>query len=537
MDRQLHSQRLGMVIGGSLTEGLVVKLDPQVLLEDMAVGRFVTIESQGRRFFGVITDMSLGSTDPKLAASAHEASDPFIAQVLTGTATYGVLHVTPMLVMGGTAESLLEGPQPAKTVPSHFATVRAASDADVEQVFGKEDQRHLYIGSPLDMESKVCLDLHEMVKRSNGVFGKSGTGKTFLTRILLAGIVQNRIASSLVFDMHSEYGWSSYREDGTQVKALKQLFPARVGVFTLDPENSRRRGVKTDFEVAIGYDEIEPEDISLLRETLNLSEVAAGAAYSLERRFGRQWLQEFLALQDRESLGTLASQINVNEQALSALHRRLERLRRLKFLVPEAKGDSVNAILGFLRQGKHVVLEFGRYGDELAAYILVANILTRRIHARYMELTEEAFGDTAKKPNPLLIVIEEAHKFLSTAVAGHTIFGIIAREMRKYNVTLLVIDQRPSGIDDEVMSQIGTKLCCLLDNDKDIDAVLTGTAGARQLRAVLAKLESKQQALLFGHALPMPVVIRTRPWGTPETDKSFSIRDTLERDELWGRSP
>jgi len=76
------------------------------------------------------------------------------------------------------------------------------------------------------------------------------------------------------------------------------------------------------------------------------------------------------------------------------------------------------------------------------------------------------------KPAPLVITIEEAHKFLNPEVSSQTIFGTIAREMRKYNVTLLVIDQRPSGIDDEVISQMGTKITCLLDNERDVDSVV-----------------------------------------------------------------
>ena len=92
---------------------------------------------------------------------------------------------------------------------------------------------------------------------------------------------------------------------------------------------------------------------------------------------------------------------------------------------------------------------------------------------------------------PLVIAIEEAHKFLGPELTGQTIFGAIAREMRKYNVTLLVIDQRPSGIDGEVMSQVGTKVTCLLENDRDVEAVLAGVSGRNELRAVLARLESK----------------------------------------------
>jgi DNA helicase HerA-like ATPase len=116
------------------------------------------------------------------------------------------------------------------------------------------------------------------------------------------------------------------------------------------------------------------------------------------------------------------------------------------------------------------------------------------------------------QPPQLLITIEEAHKFLDPKIASQTIFGIIAREMRKYNVTLLIVDQRPSGIDEEVMSQIGTRVTALLDNDRDINAVLTGINGAAGLREVLARLDTKQQAIIMGHAVPMPVVLRPRSY-------------------------
>ena len=112
----------------------------------------------------------------------------------------------------------------------------------------------------------------------------------------------------------------------------------------------------------------------------------------------------------------------------------------------------------------------------------------------------------------MLITIEEAHKFLDPKIANQTTFGIIARELRKYNVTLLVVDQRPSGIDEEVMSQIGTRVTALLDNERDIAAVLTGISGAAGLREVLSRLDTKQQAIIMGHAVPMPVVVKTRDY-------------------------
>ncbi len=515
-------KRLGVVIEGSLTGGIEVKLDGSSSVEDMAVGRYVTIRGQKKRFFGMITDVTLGVVDEQINVTPADASDPFLAEVLSGTSTYGTVHVLPMLTIGGSVAGAADGPLPVKTVPSHFSAVEVSSQRDVESVFGGEDEKKFFIGTPLDMETKICLDLAEFVKRSNGIFGKSGTGKTFLTRMLLVGMLQKSTAVNLVFDMHNEYGWEGRSETGYKVKALKQLFPEKVAVFTLDEESSRRRKVSTDAVVRLGYDEIEPEDIVLLRQTLNLTEAAVQATYQLARRYGdRKWIEATLRLENSEETRALLDSLHIHEATFGNLRRGLEAIKRLPFLTPNATDNPVEKILKYLDTGMNVVLEFGRYTD-LTAYILVANLLSRRIYNQYRERTEKALGEEAKPPRPLVITIEEAHKFLNPEVANQTIFGTIAREMRKYNVTLLVIDQRPSGIDEEVMSQIGTKITCLLDNERDIDAVLTGVSGKNELRSVLARLEPKQQVLVFGHSVPMPVVVRTREYGSAESYKGFS---------------
>ncbi len=521
--------RLGIVVGGSLTGGMEVKLDSATPIEEMTVGRYVVIEGQRSRFFGMITDIELGAIDQQLTITPPDVADPFIADVVTGTSTYGKLQITPMLTISGNAASLLEGPQPVKTVPAHFSAVREASEQDVELVFGQEDEKHFYVGTPLDMETRVCLNIDEFVKRSNGVFGKSGTGKTFFTRLLLIGMVQKGTAANLIFDMQNEYGWAGTSEQGSKtVKGLKQLFPSKVALFTLDEESARRRKVSPDYVVQIGYDDIEPEDIALLRETLNLTEPAIEAVYQLVSEFGEgHWLEGFFNLSGDEETKELLTKHSIHESSYRNLRRGLERLRRLPFLVPRARENSVQRILEYLDRGMNVVLEFGRY-DDVTVYVLVANILTRRIYAQYRERTERSMGEKVDKPHPLVITIEEAHKFLNPSVAEQTIFGTIAREMRKYNVTLLVIDQRPSGIDEEVMSQLGTKATYLLDNEKDIDSVLMGVSGKSELKTVLSKLEAKQQALIFGHALPMPVVVRTREYGSADSYKEFGFREAAE---------
>ena len=535
-----QGQPLGMVIEGSVANGVEVRLDPGVSVEQVKVGTFVTLQGANNRFFGVVTDVSLGSTDPRLKYTPLPADDPFVIQALQGTVAFGTISVLPQLTLPDVLGDE-QGPAAAKSIPSHFSRAFTASQEDVETVFGSEEDGNFWIGSPLDMESKLCLDLGELVKRSMGVFGKSGTGKTFLTRLLLTGIVQSGQASSLIFDMHSEYGWQGQDTDkGRMVKGLKQLFGSKVSTFTLDEEHSRRRGLSTDETVHLGFNHIEPEDVELLRESLNLSEVAASAAYNLREKFGEEsWLKEFLDVGRSGSLLELADELQVNAGALRALYNRMGRFTRHGFMVEHSRVDTAAQMIEHLERGQHVVLEFGRYGDDEAAYILVSNLLTRRIHRKYVEAKELAMGGAGKEPRPLVIVIEEAHKFLNSNVASQTIFGIIAKELRKYNVTLMVIDQRPSGIDPEVLSQVGTRFCCLLDNERDIDAVLSGTSGSRALRSVLSRLEAKQQALVFGHALPLPVVVRIRDYGPAFYETIKGGGDSEEErqrkvDELFG---
>ncbi|HLV80757.1 MAG TPA: ATP-binding protein [Chthonomonadaceae bacterium] len=530
---RVAQEALGVIVRGSLAEGLEMRLAEGKSVEDLRAGKFVVVQGERNAFFALLSDVQLSATHPH--ALLHPPQGALARAVLTGATTFGTVKLRPMLMTPHGAdpedeESLL----PVKTIPAHFSPVFEATREDVGRVFGDERRsaKFFNVGTPLDMDTPVCLNLDRWVERSNAIFGKSGTGKTFLTRLCLCGVIKADKAVNLIFDMHSEYGWQGTTEDRSRasVRGLKQYFRSKVQIFTLDPESSRRRQVRADFEVQIPYSQVTVEDILLLQRELNLNATAVETCYLLVQRFGEnKWLEKFLAM-GMEDIKEFVGENNAHQGALSALQRKLNVLVKdcegfLKSSVP-GDDDAVQHLLTTLESGHNVVLEFGQY-DRPVQYMLVANILTRRLHAIYVRKTEQAMGGGGEKPRPLVITIEEAHKFLSPQLAGQTIFGTIAREMRKYNVTLLIVDQRPSGIDDEILSQVGTKICCLLDDEKDMDAVLLGVSGASSLRGVLASLETRQQALLFGHAVPMPVVVRTRPYD----DDAFKAA-MLEESEL-----
>ncbi|MBD2102309.1 helicase HerA domain-containing protein [Leptolyngbya sp. FACHB-261] len=513
---------LGSVIQGSLSEGIEVRLHPDVSVEEMRVGKFLVVQGQRTRFFCILTDVKLGTASARILSNPPDPSNTFLTEVLAGTGTFGTVSLTPMLMFISDS-NLDDGSSPTlellpvKTVPSHFSQVYDASERDFRVVFGWEDdphRRNFSVGQPIDMAVPICLDLDRFVERSNGVFGKSGTGKSFLTRLLLSGIIRKRAAVNLIFDMHSEYGWEAAAEGKHfhTVKGLRQLFPSEVQVYTLDAESTQRRGVRDAQELYISYDQIEVEDLMLVSSELNLSEASLENAIILRNEFGKSWITRLLSLSNQEIQEFCETKMG-SKSSIMALQRKLTRLDGLKYMRSACPHNYVAQILDALESGKHVVIEFGSQSN-LLAYMLATNVITRRIHASYVRKAEHFLQtkNPSDRPRQLVITIEEAHKFLDPAIARQTIFGTIAREMRKYFVTLLIVDQRPSGIDNEVMSQIGTRITALLNDEKDIEAIFTGVSGGQNLRAVLAKLDSKQQALVLGHAVPMPVVMQTRAY-------------------------
>ena len=532
---------LGSVIQGSLTKGLEVRLYPDVSVEDMRVGKFLVVQGVRSRFFCLLTDVSLGTASDRIIANPPAIEDDFLRDVLAGSGTYGTIELAPMLMFTPTATaderkeslSLAEVNDklaalgvntdtelqllPVKTIPAHFSPVYEATERDFRSVFGWEDdphRRNFAIGQPLDMEVPICIDLDRFVERSNGIFGKSGTGKSFLTRLLLSGVIKKGAAVNLMFDMHSEYGWEAMKE-GKQVstvKGLRQLFPGQVEIYTLDPESTKRRGVRDAQELYLSYDQIEIEDLKLVARELGLSDAAIDNANILHNEYGNQWIVRLLDMTN-EDIKVFCESKQGHPGSIMSLQRKLLRFDTLKYIRSVCPHNYIDQLIQSLDAGKNIIIEFGSQSNMLS-YMLATNMITRRIHASYVKKADRFLQtkNPSDRPNQLVITIEEAHRFLDSGIVNQTIFGTIAREMRKYFVTLLVVDQRPSGIDNEVMSQIGTRVTCLLNDEKDIDAIFTGVSGGQNLRSVLAKLDSKQQALVLGHAVPMPVVVRTRAY-------------------------
>jgi hypothetical protein len=532
---------IGYIVGGGLKANLQARLN--VPAQNVQEGAFVVVESGGWLFYGLVTDLQLGSTDPRFADEQTETRLPAqLARLLHGQTLFTNLEIMTALMMErgpepGSPEydawfqKVLDEqvhPEPVKTVPQHHAEVRLADAGDIAKIFGKEGEKSFFrIGNTIEGGHPVCVNLDKLVQRSSGIFGATGSGKSFLTRVILAGLIKRDKTAVLIFDMHNEYGPDDTASDtGLRVPGLRGKFPAKVRMVGLGAGASIR-GNNPDFTLEIAEADITPEDVLMLSQELNLRETTATTLEALRTSFGYDcWFQAFKHMQvnvfeldddsgkrvpAEGSVAAWAEGAGVHPNAAEALHSKLRRLFNAPYIVEQPASNALQQMIENLDNGQHVVLSFGKHETDLD-YLFVSNLLTRRIREVWERRTNafRSGHQGAAEPRPLVIVVEEAHKLLNREMASQTTFSTIAREMRKYYVTLLIIDQRPSQIYDEVMSQLGTRVTGWLDDADDIQAVLTGLAGRDSLRGMLARLQPKEEVLMLGWGVPMPILVRSR---------------------------
>ncbi len=540
LDFNIHTP-IGYVIDGGLKANLRVRLTvPPTSAQE---GSFIVIKSGNWQFYGIATDLQLGAVDPRFAENSSAQFLPAdIIQQLNQKTLFTNMVVMPALMLesgpqpGTSAYRTWQadidsgareepGLLPVKTIPSHQSDAFLANAGDIAEIFGKpEEKGNFVIGSTREQDHPVCVNLDKLIQRSSGIFGATGTGKSFLTRIVLSGLIKHDRASVLVYDMHNEYGLDDTASDtGNTVKGLRTLFgKSKVQIVGLGA-GADIRGVSPDFNLTLASSDIMPEDIEMLSRELNLRDTTSTTLDALVQSFGRDaWFQSFKEMShdgmqhdgeklvpSEDSVTFWANAHGVHPYAAKGLHSKLQRLFNKKYIMDNPPADSIKAVVEALKKGRHIVLSFGRYESDLD-YLLISNLLTRRIREEWEKATNKFRNGNGSEPRQLVIAVEEAHKLLNRELASQTTFSTIAREMRKYYVTLLVIDQRPSQIYDEVMSQLGTRVCGWLGDDDDIHAVLSGLAGREALRGMLARLQPKQEVLLLGWGVPMPILIRSR---------------------------
>jgi hypothetical protein len=108
---------------------------------------------------------------------------------------------------------------------------------------------------------------------------------------------------------------------------------------------------------------------------------------------------------------------------------------------------------------------------------------------------------------PLLLVLEEAHTYLGAESQGHAKDAVqrVVKEGRKYGVGAMIVSQRPSEIDQTILSQCGTTIALRLTNPQDRSHVTSSVSD--HMVGLLDALPTLRtgEAIVMGEAVPLPM--------------------------------
>ncbi len=146
---------------------------------------------------------------------------------------------------------------------------------------------------------------------------------------------------------------------------------------------------------------------------------------------------------------------------------------------------------------------------EQSARELVVNALGRHLLAKAR--------DGRFKRHPLVVVLDEAHQFLSKSVGEEVnrvhldAFGLIAKEGRKYGLTTVLATQRPRDIPEDVLSQVGLLIVHRLINERDQGIVVSASGAIDASMAAFLPTLREGEALIIGSGAVMPLPVQVTP--------------------------
>ena len=503
------------------------------------VGSFVRIPQGYQDLFGVVSEV--GAEDVRQAPGAIDV----------GTGRWMKVQLVGES-MGGVFERGI-GQYPNVGDDVHITT-----ESSLARIYGTDDTGHVVIGSLSSAESipaKVALD--ELITRHSAILGSTGSGKSTTIASLLQAVTAAANGSYpnariLMLDIHGEYR-----------KALSDV----ATVYAIDPQPGEEQllipywalSASDLLNFLIGGLDDGPRETAFADKIFELktrSHAAANFAgveegsitvdtplpFSLKRLWYDLVDREIATFEgpDRDESTQLdkgdadalipprykphamgAKGPFLNQQAIG-IRRQLNLLRsrlldrRYDFLLhpgpwePTLDGRSERDLDRLLA---------GWIGGEKSISILdlsgVPSTALERLVGSILKIVYESLFWSREKSEggidrPLLIVMEEAHRYLSSSadsLASETVKRI-AKEGRKYGVGAMIVSQRPSEVDETILSQCGTFFALRLSNPTDRER-LRGTLpdGLAGLLDSLPVLRTGE-AIVMGEAAKLPMRCR-----------------------------
>jgi uncharacterized protein len=424
---------------------------------------------------------------------------------------------------------------------------------------GLKPEQQLQLGHFVaDAKAAAIADGNRFFQRHAALLGSTGTGKSWTVALILERAAALNHPNLVVFDMHGEY---SPLASGVNAiaQALRVAGPGDLDAPADDALFLPYWLLNAEEMLALILDRSDqnaPNQAArflkhvrdLKRETLDAAgQTEVAATFTVDSPVPYELVELLARLQadDEEMVEGVNKPIKgpfngTLTRFIARLHSRTDD-RRYGFLFkpPPAASDYgwlVSQAQRLMRSDNDVagikIIDFSEVPSDVLP--VVAGVLARTIYDVQFWLDED-------DRTPICFVCDEAHLYLpaaesSGAVEGRALaaFERIAKEGRKYGISLLVVSQRPSDVNRTILSQCNNFIAMRLTNDQDQAVVRRFTSESLAGLVDVLPLLDVGEALLLGDAMLLPTRMKLdRPaicpasatrdfwtdWGTREPNK------------------
>jgi len=423
--------------------------------------------------------------------------------------------------------------------PIPGAEVFPVSTEDMRAIFAASDEPHIEIGTvyPTD-DIRGALYVDPMLGKHFAVLGSTGTGKSTSVSLILHRISELSPEGHIVMiDPHGEYSAAFkgcgelFNVDNLQLPYWLMNFEEHCEVLLTTHGSERQR------------------DADILAKCL----LAARTKGKDMSQYGKVTVDSPIPYLLTDLNAIIVNEMGKLDRAgdtipFQRLKTKLEELRadpRYTFMfsgmmVSDSMGGFLAKLFRLPSQGRPIsIVDVSGVPSEITS--VVVSVLARMVF-------DYSIWSRTEAQRPLLLVCEEAHRYVpkdehsETGQAVRKILERIAKEGRKYGVSLGLITQRPSDLAEGVLSQCGTIISMRLNNDRDQACVRAAMPeGARGFLDAIPALRNRE-CIVCGEGVAIPIRVRfddLEPEKRPaSSDPSFARlwRETGDEEGIISRT-
>lgn len=474
---------------------MVVDLDPNnVDVATLRVGSIVKVPNPGRDILGSIAEVNIGQNG--------QASHFLVADLL------GEL----VSIDGSSAFSRGVSIHPVPGQPAEIAEER-----DLRAIYGEPSQSNVSIGTLYQDQTRPAYVMTDkLLGKHFAVLGSTGAGKSCAVTVILSAILEKHPqAHVILLDPHNEYS-GAFGEFANIINVDNLQLP----LWLLDFAEAARLLIRSGSPSEQQSQALILKDAMMAARTIYNAGDPGAASITVDTPV------PYRAYELLRSINEQMGRLSKPDTALPYLRLR-ERLQsllndpRFRFFFATEE-DILEQVVGQLLRvpvdGKPLtIVDLSGVPSEVTDVIV--STLTRVL------FNFGVWAERDKMP-PLLLVCEEAQRYVpADERLGFTetvrVLTQIAKEGRKYGMSLALITQRPTELSLPVLSQCGTVFALRLGSDSDQQFIAkTLPDAAREMLAALPSLPM-QQAIVSGEGVIVPMRIRftdLRPEQRPRSE-------------------